>query len=860
MKPIRKRRFAVIVAAIVFLMIACEIVIESFGSGDLVRIVERNLSTATGLDVRLGSDFHLEIVPILRFEAKGVIAADPARPFPPMLKVETLHLELNPWRLLFGVVEIDELHLHGCELRIDTGANDVREIPNSGTSEAAPGDGGVEIRLSHLKVQDLRIYYDTESTTTDRVVDISRFSLDADAFDEPLAVELSGVFEGDEFAVGGEIGSIAQLLNPEVPYPVSLRVEMRKMTLEFEGTLAVPAKFRGVDVRVRLEARDLDFLHAAVEWSLPAIDSVHLDARLTDDDGSLGIQGGISIVAHDGEISGEISGRLGDLARNDDVVLEISLSALDLAEIGELLGPELKLPEVGPVIASVSIRGNTVAWSADEFAVKIGSRDGAWLEVSGSVADLANFTGVHLGGEFAGADLRYANPYIDQELPDVGPIRGYAKLSDRDGSLGLEEFQIAGGREDALTFDFSGRIDHMLDRDEIDVDAKIEAKSLALIGDLFGVELPAIAPVSFSGTMKGSDEKIESHGSTRLDKTILIGEWSGSFAGGGRRSIQAKLQSKHVWLDDIGIVPRSADEDADEDRVDSPSWWSSHDPLPFEWLEAIDADVVIEAGRVSGIAGFELDGVRILIRLEDGRLEIPEFSVGYEAGTVRTQGFVDVSGSRPELALKVEVNAVHLTPLLAQVRQTVEEAGVLDASIDVKSRGNYPIAIRSNLEGTVRLVARDGALAGRYSSAFAKNFVALAVPSILTGRAPQFGCVVADFEIESGVASVRELLLESEVISVVGSGSIDFRADAFDIVLVPTVHEPGLVSLAAAVDVSGPLAAPVFSPRYTSMPMQAIRGVVSNVLAPGSALIKPFRRSKDESPCDNLRPVAAPGE
>jgi hypothetical protein len=781
-----------------------------------------------------------------------------------MLKVETLHLELNPWRLLFGVVEIDELHLHGSELRIEAGANDVREIPNSGASEAASGDGGVEIRLSHFKVEDLRIYYDAESTGTDRVVDISIFSLDAETFDEPLAVKLNGVFEGDEFAVGGEIGSIAQLLNRQDPYPVTLRANMRKMNLEFEGTLVEPAKFRGVDVRVRLDARDLGFLHAAVEWSLPAIDSVHLDARLTDDDGSLGINGRISVAARDGEISGEISGRLGDLAGNDDVALQISLSARDLAEIGESLVPELKLPEVGPVTASVMIRGNTSALSAEEFTAKIGSRDGTWLEVNGSVADLANFTGVHLAGEFSGADLRYANPYIDHELPDVGPIRGNAKLSDRDGSLGLEEVRIAGGREGALTFDFSGRIDHMLDRDEIDIDAKIEAESLTIIGDLFGVELPPIAPVSFSGTMNGSDEKIESHGSTRLDKTILIGDWSGSFAGGGRPSIKAKLQSKHVWLDDIGIIPRPADEDADgdadEDLADSPSWWSSRDPLPFELLEAIDADLVIAADRVSGIAGFELDGVRILARLEDGRLEIPEFSVGYEAGTVRTQGYVDVSGSRTELALKVEVNAVHLTPLLAQVRQTVEKAGVLDASIDVKSRGNHPIAIRSNLEGMVRLVARDGALAGRYSSAFAKNFVALAVPSILTGRAPQFGCVVTDFEIESGVASVRELLLESEKISVVGSGSIDFRAGAFDIVLVPTVNEPGLVSLSAAVDVSGPLSAPVFSPRYTSIPMQAVRGVVSNVLAPGSALIKPFRRSKGESPCDSLKSVATPGE
>jgi uncharacterized protein involved in outer membrane biogenesis len=847
-----------IVAVIAVLAIAGEILIESFGTEEAVRIVERSLSETTGLNVHLGNDFHLEILPVLRFEANEVRATDPGRPFPPVLKVETLHLELNPWQLLFGVIQIDELHLHGSELTIEADGDDAGEVANARARDAASKGNGLEFRLHELEVEDFRILYYGESTGPPRVVDIAEFSLDAEKFDEPVAVELSGEFEGDEFAVEGEIGPIAHLLNPQGTYPVSLRAEMRQMVIELEGTMIEPAKFSGVDIFVRLDARDLGFLHSVVEWSLPAIDSIRLEARFSDADGSLGINGEIHVVAQDGEISGDIRGKLGDLSRNDDIALQVSVSARDLAEIGQSLVPELILPAVGPVTASVSIRGNKNTLSADDFAVKIGSRDATWLEATGSVADLANFTGVHLTGEFAGADIRYANPYFDHELPDVGPVRGNATLSDRDGSLGVEELRIGGGREGTLTFDFTGRFDHVLDRDEIGVDAKIEAKSLALIGDLFGVDLPPIGPVAFSGTMNGSDEKFESHGSTQLDESLFIGDWSGSFARGARRSIKAKLRSQHVRLADLGIEPQPTEKDVG--LANSTSWWSSREQLPFELLEFVDADLVLEANRVSGAAGFELEGVRVLVRITDGFMEIPEFTVGYETGTVRTQAVIDASDSFPELALKVEVNDVNLTPLLAQVRQNVEEAGVLDVSIDVKSRGNNPVEIRSNLAGTVRLVARDGALAGRYSREFVTDFATLAVPSILTGRASRFGCVVIDFEIESGVASARELLLESEKISVTGSGTVDIGADAFDIVLVPKVHEPGLVSLSAAVDVSGPLADPVFKPRYSNIPLQAVRGFVSNVLAPGSALIKSLRKSKDKSPCDRLRPVAAPGE
>jgi uncharacterized protein involved in outer membrane biogenesis len=841
----------VIVTAIVILMITGETLVESFGATETVRIVERSLSNATGLNVQLGSDFHLEILPVLRFEANDVRATHPKRPFPPVLKIETLHLQLDPWQLLLGAVEVDELHLHNSEWTIEAGA----EAPGAPVRGSASNGNGIEFRIRSLDVDDFRIVYYGDPSESAQVIDFEEISLEAAEFDEPVDVTLVGKFEGDVFEVEGVIGPIAHLIDPPAPYPVSLRAEMRKMVVELEGTLIDPAKFSGVDLLVSLEAGDLGFFNPVVAWSLPAIDSVRLEARLADDDGSLGIDGNIRVVAQDGEISGDLSGKLGDFARSDDVELQISLNARDLGEIGESLAPELELPEVGPVAASVAIRGSASALSADDFSVKIGSRNATWLEAGGSVADLANFTGVHLVGEFAGADLRYANPYLDHELPDVGPIGGSATLSDRDGSLGVEMVRITGGRKGTLTFDFSGRVDQMRGRDEIEVDAKIEAKSLALVGELFGIELPPVGPVSFSGTMSGSDEKIESHGSTQLDESVLVGDWSGSFADESRRSIKAHLRSQHLRLDDLGIAPRPDDRDADVDHANATSWWSSHDPWPFEWLEVVDADLVLEADRVSGAAGFELDGVGVSIRLQDGRLEISEFTVGYEAGTLQTQAYIDAGGSMPEMALKVDVNDVDLTPLLAQVRQTVEEAGVLDGSIDVQSRGNHAVQIRSNLTGTVRFVARDGALAGKYSGEFVRNIATLAVPSILTGRVPRFGCIVTDFEIESGVANVRELFVESERISVAGSGSVDIGADAFDIVLIPKVHEPGLVSLSAAVKVSGPLEAPVFTPQYRSVPMQAVRGFVSNLLAPGSALVKPFQKSKTGGPCDDLKPA-----
>jgi len=858
MKRIRIGRLAVIVAVLIVAMIAGETLVESLGASETIRKIERHLSSATGYDVRIGGGFHLEILPILRFEADDVRASDPARPDPPVLKVQTLRLELDPWRLLSGVLEIDELDLLGPELRLEASAN-VAARAESHRAPAAESSGKpIDFRIQRIGIDDLQITYQGASGAPVRVIEIPSASLEAETPDGPVEVELGGQFERDDFELTGQIGPIAQLFNPVGPYPVSLRGEAANAVITLSGTLTDPVKLEGVDLNVRLDSSDLRLLREFVPWSLPAIDSVHLDARLTDGDGSFGIDGKLHMAARHGEISGDVSGRWGDLAHIGDVELALSLTAGNLAEIGASLVPELKLPEVGPVAASAKLRSSAKKLRADDVTLKVGSRAATWLDAGGSIADLVSFTGVRLSGSFAGEDLRDADPYLDHALPDLGPFAGSLELSDLDGTLGIERMRITGGREGALTFEVSGRIDQLRGRDEIGVEAKVEARDLALVGELVGVDLPSIGPVEFTGTVSGSKEKIASQGSTRLRDSVLIGDWSGSFAGRARPKIQARLRTPHLRLEDLGISPSPAERDTEADRTPSTSGWSSQDPLPFEWLRAVDADLALQADRVTGAAGFELDRVRVAARLEDGHLEIPEFTVGFESGTIQLHAQIDASGSVPELALKIDAADVHLTPLLAQVRQIVEEAGMLGASIDVHTRGNQPIELRSNLAGSVRLVARDGRLAGHYASAFATNFAVLAVPSVLTGRTPRFGCIVADFAIEAGVATARELLLESEKVSVAGAGTVDVGADAFDLILIPKVHEPGLVSLAAAVKVSGRLANPVFSPQYASMPLQAVRGFVSNLLAPGTALIKPFRKSQRSGPCDELRPLAPP--
>ena len=149
----RKRRLFAAVIVIVLIAIGVEILIESIAADGLLRFVESRLAAETDLEVRFGDDFHLEILPVLRFEANSVTVTDPQRPSIPLLTVGTLLLEIDPVNLLSGVVAIDELEFIDSELTLDWGAvsdgqlmADVEELVELESEEPSGEDPFFQIR------------------------------------------------------------------------------------------------------------------------------------------------------------------------------------------------------------------------------------------------------------------------------------------------------------------------------------------------------------------------------------------------------------------------------------------------------------------------------------------------------------------------------------------------------------------------------------------------------------------------------------------------------------------------------------------------------------------------------------------
>jgi uncharacterized protein involved in outer membrane biogenesis len=240
--------------------------------------------------------------------------------------------------------------------------------------------------------------------------------------------------------------------------------------------------------------------------------------------------------------------------------------------------------------------------------------------------------------------------------------------------------------------------------------------------------------------------------------------------------------------------------------------------------------------------------------LKDGNLVLRDTSALYEGGRVEVGLRVDARPAEPTFAFELEAFNVNLTTLMSQVEPDTDFAGLLDLSIDLRTRGDTGPPFMSNLAGHAAAMLRDGTVVSKYASAFALSFLRVSVPEFRGGgKVAPVHCLLARFPIKDGVAAAEELHLEGQNITVSGTGEIDLAANRIDLRLTPRVHDPGLVSTAATVDIAGPLNNPKIRPVVSSLGRTALNGVIQNALRPGRAALGRLRRkatAEPDDPCD----------
>jgi uncharacterized protein involved in outer membrane biogenesis len=652
---------------------------------------------------------------------------------------------------------------------------------------------------------------------------------------------------------------------------IDVRIGSRQETwIRLAGEVGNLVARKDIDLTLDVSALDLADIGHLIGRDLPAIGPVSASGRLVDEGSTIRVEGLTVGLGEAGTQHVQATGSVRDLKTLDGLNLDLEIHLQDLALVEAVAGRPL--PKAGPVTGTLEVVSKNGTASAREIDIRVGNPKTVWLNLEGRVGDVRQLRGVELAVDAGTAALPLLEPLVGRKLPDLGPVHASARLEDPGGVLAVPDFRVESGVPDRFELEVTGAFADLRALDELDVDVRLRGKDLSNLADLLAAPLPQGGPVDLTAHFQGSNERGKFD---RLDlaigRTKILGDVSYTMAG-SKPEIVARLTSPLMHASDLYLRKpdpgtetgkRLGPEEAKEEGTPTPSGRREllfrDDPLPLGWLRELNLDCTLTVDEFY-VGKVRLDFVKVNLGLLEGDLHFKVLESVASGGSLKASLDIDARGEVPSFAATADLTGWTSGALQAQFVKEQYVEGQLDSEVDLRARGNSLREIMASMDGKIVSIMGGGTLRG-----IAIDLLAASLHRQLLikedPKAIPLNCAVEHLEIENGLATAQTILIDTDVSTLTGAGTIDLRRERIDIVLKPQPKQPKLATIKTPVSIRGDLADPTVTVESTSSFLKRLAKAVGlGIINPFAAVI-PFMStgSLDQHPCKKfLSPETKP--
>ena len=134
-----------------------------------------------------------------------------------------------------------------------------------------------------------------------------------------------------------------------------------------------------------------------------------------------------------------------------------------------------------------------------------------------------------------------------------------------------------------------------------------------------------------------------------------------------------------------------------------------------------------------------------------------------------------------------------------------------DATLRIDGAGDDLHALLASARGELRVSGGRTTLGQEDFSVWDASVLSMMLPGLGDARPSRMNCASIEAEIGDGRLTTEALVIDAENVTIAGSGSVDLRSEALDVMLVPSPKHHGLLRGATPVHVTGTIAAPQVS-------------------------------------------------
>ncbi len=765
-----------------------------FDPNSLKPRIEAAVQQATGRDVGLYGPISVKWSLWPTVQARDVTFANPPGfSRPQMATLEQLDLQLAVLPLLRHEFEVARLVLVHPDILFEVDAQGhanwvIARAPGNAPPAAAPtpsaGSASTGLRsATAINFHDVRIEDGTLGWRDDRtgkadVLALALMTAKSTSADAPLTLAANATYKGIAVDLGGEVGPLARLQQPDAatPWPVKLTLAAAGAVVSVDGALTHPLQGRGYTLALNGTVHDLTAIQPLLPGvRLPPLHDVRLAARFADSGGRVPEVEAATLHLGAADLGAYVAGlRIVSVdidAPKQDQPVQIRAQA-SLADTPLTLSATIGAP--GEVLTT----GQAVAPEPLDISLRVANAN---FTVKGTVAHPETLSGADLAVGATIPDLSTLSVLAHRTLPAVKQIafsghltdaaggfhqgatlHGF-KLTDLDGDLS-GDIGVAAGRPGSLT----GK----LRADHIDADAVLAA---------FGRPMPTPTP-------GGAPTPTGTNGGSGSVTPPPPGTSAASPTASNAKPPAALSPPSPTAANTRTLIPET--------------------PIPFGLLRQANADLAVSVDDLK-TGGSDYRSIDLHFVLQDGKLDLAPLSADLPEGRLDGSLSVDATAAAPAVAVTLHVPGLEVAPLFAAAGLPGYASGKMEVYADLQGSGATPHAIAAGLNGSLGLAMQNGtidtALLERLLGPVLHRANLQGLPA---HRGPSdLRCFALRADAQMGVATLRTLNLNSSVLSMDGTGSINLGEETLALQLRPQGRLGGTV-IVVPMQVTGPIRAP----------------------------------------------------
>lgn len=378
-----------------------------------------------------------------------------------------------------------------------------------------------------------------------------------------------------------------------------------------------------------------------------------------------------------------------------------------------------------------------------------------------------------------------------------------------------------------------GTVTSLLKFSAIDMRLDLRGESLDQLYPLLGIVFPATRAYATKGRLlrNGDTWRYEKF-SGRIGGSDIAGTLAVD-TGGKRPAMKADLVSNVLVFEDLGPIIGSrpgslaqAVKAAEDPVLDSgtgaeapqtavPAATASArsrvlPDLPFKtdrW-GSVDAEVTLKVKTIRHATALPLEDLVTHLSLRDSVLTLDPLNFGIAGGDLKAVIALDGRKDPVQAHARVRASKILLARLFPTVELSKTSIGQINGEFDLAGKGNSVGRMLAHSDGKVALVVADGEISRLMMEKAGLHLWEILELKVTGDKLIKLHCGVADFQVKSGVMHADALIFDTEVTTIIGTGSIDLDQEKLDLTLNQKTKNTSPLALRSPIYVRGSFAKP----------------------------------------------------